>query len=196
VDILTSFLLGTLYGISLAAPPGPILAMMAQRTIISYLNGISVGFGAMTADFIFMIITLLLYGFIKNLPLFPFYIIGSLFMMFLIYSSLKSTKNEFKRGNEKSSNSYLLGLGIALVNPLQIGWWLTAGLTFISLFGIISVVGFFTGIIIWVLFFAFIVRKGYSINRGIASLAIKIFSIGTFFFFASYFMYIAIISLI
>jgi len=185
------FIIGLLYGLSLAAPPGPILALMAQRTLVSFFNGVAVGLGAMTADFTFMIITLMLYNFVASLFLYPFYLVGALFMLYLAYSTLKIKRNNFSMDMnlKRKTNSYFLGLGIGLINPLQIGWWLTAGLSFISLFGIVSVIGFFIGIVIWVLFFAYMVRKGYMINKGLAFTAIKIFSLATFLFFAGYFLY-------
>lgn len=193
MDSITLFFIGILYGISLAAPPGPILALIAQRVISSYFNGIAVGLGAMTADFTFMIITFLLFNLIKVLPLYPLYIIGSLFMLYLAYSTVKMKESSFSKNIKSNTHSYFLGLGIGLINPLQIGWWLTAGLSFLSLFGLISVIGFFVGIIIWVLLFAFMVRKGYMVNKGVAFLAIKIFSLATFLFFAGYFLYNGII---
>ena len=49
-------LLGVFLGFSMAAPPGPINSMIIDRSTKSFYEGAKIGFGAMTADFIFMIL--------------------------------------------------------------------------------------------------------------------------------------------
>jgi threonine/homoserine/homoserine lactone efflux protein len=54
-----SLIAGILIGLSLAVPPGPINAIIAAESVKkSYLDGIKVGLGAMTADATYLAITL------------------------------------------------------------------------------------------------------------------------------------------
>ena len=51
---------GILIGLSLAVPPGPVNAVIAAESVKkSYINGIKVGLGALTADATFLIIALI-----------------------------------------------------------------------------------------------------------------------------------------
>ncbi|MCY0883355.1 MAG: LysE family transporter [Acidianus infernus] len=95
-----SYLLGVLLGLSMAAPPGPINAIMANESLRSKLHGSSVGFGAMTADFIFFLITFEVRKFIPENLLVVFYFIGGGLMVFLSYTTLKAkVSNRSKKGN-------------------------------------------------------------------------------------------------
>src|SRR5208337_1568989 len=54
-----SLVAGILIGLSLAVPPGPMNAIIAAESVRkSYVNGIKLGMGAMTADAIFLAVTL------------------------------------------------------------------------------------------------------------------------------------------
>lgn len=44
---------GLALGLSLAAPPGPVNSVIASESLRSKIHGVSVGLGAMTADFVF-----------------------------------------------------------------------------------------------------------------------------------------------
>ena len=46
-------------GLSLAAPPGPVNAMIATEATRSKLHGFSVGLGATTADFTYFVVMLI-----------------------------------------------------------------------------------------------------------------------------------------
>ena len=51
---------GILIGLSLAVPPGPVNAVIAAESVKeSYVNGIKVGLGALTADATFLVIALI-----------------------------------------------------------------------------------------------------------------------------------------
>jgi threonine/homoserine/homoserine lactone efflux protein len=171
----------------MAAPPGPINAIMANESLRSKLHGSSVGFGAMTADFIFFLITFEVRKFIPENLLVVFYFIGGGLMIFLSYATLKA-----KVGNRSKKGNYFTGLIMGITNPYQISWWITVGLFMINEFGISIILPFFVGIIIWIFAFTtFINRLGNKYAK-----YVKIFSFIILLAFGLYMIYEGVISLL
>ena len=173
--------IGYLLGLSLAIPPGPINAIMANESMKSPLHGTSVGAGAMTADFIFFLIV---YFARLEIPswIYPYlYMIGGIIMLFMALSVLRAKERKTNR-----KGNYFIGLSIGLSNPFQIFWWLTAGIFFINEFTYISLIGFFLGILTWILVFPYgmyRLTKKYAGYVKIVSFAILlIFSILMFYY--------------
>jgi len=82
------FLLGALLGYSLAVPPGPMNALIAAWSLKSFRHGFAVGAGAMSADFLLMLLTLALSTALKSLGEIyytPFYAAGGAFFLYLAY---------------------------------------------------------------------------------------------------------------
>ena len=182
-----SYLLGIVLGLSMAAPPGPINAIMANESLRSKLHGSSVGFGAMTADFIFFLITFEIRELIPETFLLAFYFVGGGLMLFLAYATLKAkVSKRSKKGN------YFTGLIMGISNPYQISWWLTVGLFMINKFGLTIIPSFFGGIIIWIFSFTtFINRLGDKYAK-----YVKIFSFAILLAFGVYMIYEGVISLL
>ncbi len=55
---LVNYFIGLVYGFSLAIPPGPMNALIANRSLSTYREGFFTGLGALTTDFIFMMLWL------------------------------------------------------------------------------------------------------------------------------------------
>ena len=50
---------GAVFGLALAAPPGPMNAVIAEESVLrGWLAGFTAGLGAMTADFVFLLLSL------------------------------------------------------------------------------------------------------------------------------------------
>ncbi|PSP69323.1 lysine transporter LysE, partial [Halobacteriales archaeon QH_6_68_27] len=50
---------GAVFGLALAAPPGPMNAVIAEESVLrGWLAGFPAGLGAMTADFVFFVLSL------------------------------------------------------------------------------------------------------------------------------------------
>ena len=180
MDAIYTLLIGALMGLSIAAPPGPINAMIAHESLKSPLHGTSVGAGAMTADFIFFLLTYFFKSIIPSNYLFIFYIVGGAYMLYLAYGVLKA-----KELKATIRGSYVKGLTTALVNPYQIGWWLTFGLSMLQQFSLYIAPGLFLGILIWIFSFPFIINK-YGKNY---VMYVKIFSFIVLSIFGAYFLY-------
>ncbi|BCU68414.1 hypothetical protein HS7_18510 [Sulfolobales archaeon HS-7] len=152
--IILSLLFGIAMGLSIAAPPGPVNAIIATEAVKSKLHGTSVGLGAMTADFTFFLITLFLGRVVPSTIINYMYLIGSLLIIYICYNILHSSSSLRSRGG-----NYFMGLIIGLTNPFQITWWLTAGLFMIRELTITTPIGFFSGILIWIFTFPYLVNK-------------------------------------
>ena len=186
-------LLGVFLGVSLAGPPGPVTAVLVKRASVSVLSGLSVGLGAMSADFILMIITFFIGITLITTTLEAYvFITGSVFFLILAVLSLKSSKSV----GSATGNGYFSGLLIGIVNPFQIGWWVTAGLSVFKEFGFFPFYFMFIGIIGWVFFLSLTVRKSALRFGEKATEAIRIFSFAILALFAVYFAYIGFIYLI
>ncbi|MCW6168145.1 MAG: LysE family translocator [Thermoplasmatales archaeon] len=184
-------LMGLLLGVSLAGPPGPVTAIMIQRAIRSAPKSFVVGLGAMTADFTLMVIILFLGTGIGILRFSRYiYIAGAFFFLYLAFVTSRSNVNaDSDKG--RGGNGYIIGLTIGLINPLQIGWWLTAGLSVYGKFGIIPIAFLFIGIVIWISFLSLFVNKT-SIKYGKkVEFGVKIFSVASLVIFGILFIYLA-----
>lgn len=79
-----------------------------------------------------------------------------------------------------------------MTNPYQVAWWVTAGLSFIGAFGLESVAGLFTAIIIWITAFPIAIHLGRRYGGGTAFTIIKITSALAILGFSAYFIYVGI----
>lgn len=187
--IEVAIVLGMSLGVSLAAPPGPITAMIVDRSMTSVLKGFMIGMGAMSADFTLMIITL---GFrsVVDLGAYDRYIflIGGIFFILLSVGVIRSRYSSNPKTERRKMN-YFSGLFLGLVNPMQIAWWITAGLSVFQRFGIEPFYFLFLGIVLWVAFLTYainrsVVRYGKKLADGI-----KLFSFAILISFGIVFIY-------
>lgn len=187
---------GLILGYSLAVPPGPMNALIAAWSLKGFRHGFAVGAGAMSADFILMLFTLLLYVQLSAMPpvvFTPFFAAGGAFFLYLAYkigTSRPPTRGEV--GRDVPLKGYALGLTLGLVNPYQVGWWLTAGLSSIAQFGVEWAVGLFAAILTWITLFPLAVRAGWELNSRWTWAAIKAFSVVTLSIFGVYFLFTAV----
>ena len=186
---------GLLLGYSLAVPPGPMNALIAAWSLRSFRHGFAVGAGAMSADFLLMLLTLALYGVLKGLGrqfFAPFYAAGGLFFLYLAYKiATAKPPQEGSAGWGHPLRGYLLGLSLGLVNPYQVGWWLTAGLSSIASFGVEWAAGLFLAILTWIIAFPAAVRSGWRLNSRLTWLTIKFFSAAVLVVFGALYIYSA-----
>ncbi|MCD1293799.1 lysine transporter LysE [Methanocella sp. CWC-04] len=149
-----SLIAGLIIGLSLAVPPGPMNAVIAAESVKrSYVNGIKLGLGAMTADGIFLVITLIGVAILFTGDAVRMIVsaAGGLILGYMAIMTLKSYKEPLKeKENGVMRYPYIVGLTMGLTNPTQVLWWITAGAALISYFNEFGVIGFFIGILVWV----------------------------------------------
>lgn len=189
MNLVIISIVGVLLGVSLAGPPGPVTAILVNRSTKSVLGGFLVGMGAMTADFILMIL-ILLFGQVTDLTRFNNYIyaLGAFFFFYIAYAIYNSSSGA---SGTRTGSGYLAGLTIGLINPMQIGWWFTAGLSVNQKFGFQTFIFLFIGIIAWVLFLSYLINKAATRYGDKVELGVKIFSILSLGFFGFLFLYLS-----
>ena len=196
VDAAYEYLLGLALGLSLAVPPGPMNALIAAEALKTPLHGTAVGAGAMSADATLMVVTYFLYRLVKPYALYIYFIGGGV-MMYLAVLMLKPSRiTTSAQGLGGVIRNYTKGYVMGITNPYQIGWWLSAGLTLISIMGVFSVAGLFTGILTWLITYPLAVYTGKRYLGGRYEFIVKLASGIAIMGFALYFIYIGLTSLL
>lgn len=192
MTLILDLLLGFLLGVSLAAPPGPVTAIILRRSATSVASGLQVGFGAMTADLI-MLVGAVILGREFDLERYRFYffVLGSGVIFIIAYLILRS---DGKETEVKHSGSYVTGFIVGISNPFQVIWWLTSGIAFYIRFGINIFYLLFLGTTVWVLFLSYVTNRA---TRAYGERAVRFasyLSIIILVAFGSYLIYGAITS--
>jgi threonine/homoserine/homoserine lactone efflux protein len=156
--------IGVLLALSLAAPPGPVNALIASHGVTrSWRSGFLVGLGAMTVDLMWLTVSLLAHSFLLSVrSVFPVIaLLGAVVMAYLAWKTAKAWKAEpvvALPDRAVHATSYVTGVATNITSPYTILWWLTAGIALIDAFGPLVLVGFFAGILLWISIFPFLLR--------------------------------------
>ena len=163
---LLSVVAGILLGLSLAAPPGPMNAVIAEESVNrSWRAGFAAGLGAMSADAIFFVLALAgLVTFVENAPTLRGVMVGfgGLLMLYFAYGAVENA-GSFSETERSDAAGFWKAFALALTNPYQITWWLTAGIGLLNpgqieafgvslaaASGLLTIGGFFLGIVLWI----------------------------------------------
>lgn len=177
---LASAGVGVVFGLALAAPPGPMNAVIAEESVLrGWFSGFLAGLGAATADAVFFVLALggavavvdrsaLLKGVMVGA--------GGVLMLYFAYGAVAEARESaaFVDANGGESKGFRKALVLALTNPYQVVFWLTVGVSLLepgtvdvlsftpyvgdALAGVLMVetgspallVGFFVGIGVWI----------------------------------------------
>ncbi|SEW02635.1 LysE family translocator [Halobacterium jilantaiense] len=169
LDAAVSLAAGVVLGLSLAAPPGPMNAVIAEESVArGWTSGFAAGLGAMTADAVFLALALV--GVVAVVEEYPtleagLFAVGGLLMLYYAYGAARDA-GSFSEAEAADGRGFRKAFALALANPYQITWWLTAGVGLldpgrISAFGYslpanngaLTVAGFFGGILVWITVF-------------------------------------------
>lgn len=131
--ILATALAGVVFGIALAAPPGPMNAIIAEESVVRGWNaGFRAGLGAMLADVLFFLLALA--GVVAVIDRYPvvrpvLYLVGGLLMCYFAIGATREARaaTAFTDGSHASSKGFRKTFALSLTNPYQIGFWLTVG---------------------------------------------------------------------
>jgi len=166
-------------------------ALIASRSTLSLRAGIVTGFGAMSADLVLGALVYALRSLVDLASVVRYvYVIGAVVMACLGYRLL--TAAPVPPTTEPAGlRTYSQALGVGLSNPFQIVWWLTAGLAFAYLGGLLLYVALFAAVLVWVLVFPYAIHLGTrerpSVARGV------VYASGAILLgFAAYFAYLAL----
>ena len=180
---LVSALAGVVFGLALAAPPGPMNAVIAEESVLGgWTSGFLAGLGAMAADAVFFVLALFgLVTVVRRAPTLRALMVGvgGLLMLYFAYGAAREAldREAFLADERPDSKGFRKAFVLALTNPYQIVFWLTVGVGLLqpgrldalgktpyvgdSLAGLLVVetgspallVGMFLGIAIWIVGF-------------------------------------------
>lgn len=133
---LPSLLAGVVFGLALAAPPGPMNAVIAEESVTNgWLAGARTGLGAMTADAVFLVGALL--GVVTFVDRFPtvravMVGVGGLLMCYFAYGAATDALGDVETVpsegvDRRAATGFRKAFVLALTNPYQILFWLTIG---------------------------------------------------------------------
>lgn len=166
--MITSFLEGFLLGMGAAIPLGPINILLMNTALRDYKRAVTIGFGALSADTLYLTLILLGLATFFNQPILLniLGILGSAFLLYMSYHIFKYRNNILETKNHSAPKKslikfYLQGFTLTFVNPYTVAFWLSiAGYTaHKDLDPIITVVGMLCAIFLWVTLMPYFVHS-------------------------------------
>lgn len=147
---------GLAIGLSLAAPPGPVNALIAREASRNgLLAGIRAGIAAPILDSLFLVLVL---AGANLLPVERFTpglaALGAGLMAYLAVTTARA------RPAATALASPLAVVAVTVTNPFQYAWWVAWGTTQAPQLGAAGVAGFLVAIFGWVIAFSALVRAG------------------------------------
>jgi len=135
MGLLTTLGAGAVFGLALAAPPGPMNAIIAEESVVrGWLAGVRAGLGAMSADAAFLVLAFFgVVAFVESLPLLRAAMVGvgGLLMLYFAYGAASDAEATFRGDGgptgESKGKGFRKAFVLALTNPYQILFWLTVG---------------------------------------------------------------------
>jgi threonine/homoserine/homoserine lactone efflux protein len=148
---LWSLLAGAIFGLALAAPPGPMNAVIAEESVLNgWTAGVRAGLGAMSADATFFVLALLgLVGIVQRAPTVrgAMVAVGGGLMLYFAYGAAsgafttgaavdghresaavaESGTNSETAARDETSRGFRKAFVLAITNPYQLVFWLTVG---------------------------------------------------------------------
>lgn len=138
---LTTAAAGVVFGLALAAPPGPMNAVIAEESVVNgWVAGAVTGLGAMVADACFFVLALVgVVAVVQRAPTLRgvMVLVGGLLMLYFAYGAARELEATFGAETDVAVGSvdapWDLARGfrkaflLAVTNPYQIAFWLTVG---------------------------------------------------------------------
>lgn len=144
-------LAGAALGLSLAAPPGPVMAVMATAASRGRSReSIVTALGAISADAVWL--SLVTLGFITFLGNHPravggLGLGGACLLLWMAYGAYRSARAGL--GESKLRGSYRLGLLTVLSSPFSFAWWMANGALLLATLGWGGIAGMFSSLVLY-----------------------------------------------
>lgn len=194
VDLVTTLAAGVVFGLALAAPPGPMNAIIAEESVVrGWIAGFRTGLGAMSADVVFFLLALVgVVTVIERVPTVQAAMItvGGVFMLYFALGAARSVEASLGAPDPiESGRGFWKAFVLGLTNPYQLLFWLTVGvglldpgsldvLTHLPMVGnslagtlvvqtgsVAIIAGLFAGIVVWIVGFpAALVAAGEEVD--------------------------------
>jgi threonine/homoserine/homoserine lactone efflux protein len=131
VQTVTTMLAGAAFGLALAAPPGPMNAIIAEESVVrGWRAGFSAGLGAMTADLLFFVLAL--GGAVTVVEQYPtvragMVTVGGVLMLYFARDTVRNVQAVQTPDPTETGRGFRKALVLGLSNPYQILFWVTVG---------------------------------------------------------------------
>lgn len=156
---LLHLVLGAGLGLSLAAPPGPVNALIAREAgRRGWMAGVRAGLPAPIVDTAYLVVFVLGLPLVLDLEAAAPWLagVGAVLMAYLAWETVRLRP----AGRSHEIPGPLAVWAVTLTNPFQYAWWLAAGTTFLGGYGAWGVAGFLVAIFGWVVLFSALVSLG------------------------------------
>ncbi len=170
----THFFAGALLGLSIAAPPGPVIAVMATEAVRGRSReSMLTGFGAMAADATWLAFAVA--GFIGYLrdhsrAIGVLGLCGAALLVWMAWGALKSARAGVAASTRPGS--FRLGYLTALTSPFSFAWWLANGALMLRSWGWAGVVGMFVALAVYTIAITYALRwVGARVKSAIVGIA-------------------------
>lgn len=156
-DMLPLFAAGLVLGLSLAAPPGPVMAIMATASAQGRpRESIVTAMGAIVGDAVWLLLAIA--GFVAVLRSHPrvigaLGIVGGAMLLWMAWQGLQSTRRGIAESTLKGS--FRLGFATVLSSPYSFAWWVASGPIVISTLRIPGIVGLFLSLVAYTIAFSY-----------------------------------------
>ncbi|SMO68690.1 LysE family translocator [Halorubrum cibi] len=136
MNTVATLAVGAVFGLALAAPPGPMNAVIAEEAVLrGWTAGTRAGLGAATADFLFFVLAYLgVVSFVQSVPRLQtaMVAVGGCLMCYFAVGAARGARASFRptAGEDpmvEEGKGYRKALVLALTNPFQVLFWLTVG---------------------------------------------------------------------
>jgi threonine/homoserine/homoserine lactone efflux protein len=152
-----AFLAGSLLGLSLAAPPGPVMTVMANASMRGRLKeSLKMAFGSIAGDITWL--TLAILGAVTFLKSYPRVVglmgmAGAVLLVWMAWSTWRNARAGLHRSS--TPGSLKLGYFTVLTSPVSFAWWLANGILLYTTWGWPGIVGMFTALIVYSVAFSY-----------------------------------------
>ncbi len=134
MTLVTTGLIGLVFGFALASPPGPMNAIIAEESVVrGWLAGVRAGLGAFTADACFFVLAYLgVVAIVDESALLQGLMVatGGVLMLYFAYGAFedaRSASSFVDAETDEDQKGFQKAFVLALTNPYQIVFWLTVG---------------------------------------------------------------------
>ena len=153
-------LAGALLGLSLAAPPGPVMSIMATAALRGRVReALMTAFGAISADFSWLCLAVL--GAVTVLESHPRVVGlmglgGAALLLWMAWGTWKAARAGVH--GSRTPGSWKLGYMTVLTSPFSFAWWLANGTLLYASWGIPGIAGMFLSLVLYTIAFTYAFR--------------------------------------
>lgn len=161
-------------GLSIAAPPGPVIAVMAAEAVRGRARrSILTGLGACTGDAVWLSLAALGFvAFLEGRPraLGALGLAGAALLLWMAWRTLGSARGGL--AGATLPGSYRIGFLTVLTSPFSLAWWLASGPVLIASWGAAGIAGMFAALVAYSVAFTYALRWiGARFERTMAAVA-------------------------